>query len=212
MFLPWSMMSMPQSGPERTLGFWVNRKVAHVDERYSWPVLPFTSARFMSALQPMALADVSPAKQWAVFPYTSATMDRDLRRKRGQRRRGRGLATLYQHAAHGRREPGFRRCGVGRRGGEPHRFRGPSFQRSGCSSSKAAKCSRPRRAPIRSPRRVVRKAKVRAVRRKPSFENPPRCSTPGASVARRGMWKCRTRSMCRARNAASPRTCSAPPK
>ena len=75
MFLPWSMMSMPQSGPERTLGFWVNRKVAHVDERYSWPVLPFTSARFMSALQPMALADVSPAKQWAVFPYTSATMD-----------------------------------------------------------------------------------------------------------------------------------------
>ncbi len=75
MFLPWSMMSMPQSGTERTLGFWVDRKVAHMDERYSWPVLPFTAARFMSALQPMAVADVSPAKQWSVFPYTSASVD-----------------------------------------------------------------------------------------------------------------------------------------
>ena len=75
MYLPWSMMSMPQSGPARTLGLWVDRKVAHVDERYSWPVLPFTAARFMSALQPMEVADVSPAKQWAVFPYTSATAD-----------------------------------------------------------------------------------------------------------------------------------------
>ena len=75
MFLPWAMMSMPQTGPARTLGFWVDRKVAHMDERYSWPVLPFTSPRFMSALKPMAFAQVSPAKQWAVFPYTSATAD-----------------------------------------------------------------------------------------------------------------------------------------
>ena len=75
MFLPWSMMSMPQSGPERRLGFWVNRKVAHMDERYSWPVLPFTAPRFMSALKPMALQEVRPAKQWAVFPYASALAD-----------------------------------------------------------------------------------------------------------------------------------------
>ena len=75
MFLPWSMMSMPQSGDERVLGFWVDRKVAHMDERYSWPVLPFTSPRFMSALKPMAVADVRPAKEWAVFPYSSATAD-----------------------------------------------------------------------------------------------------------------------------------------
>ena len=75
MFLPWAMMSMPQTGPERVLGFWVDRKVAHMDERYSWPVLPFTAPRFMSALKPMAVADVRPAKQWAVFPYSSATAD-----------------------------------------------------------------------------------------------------------------------------------------
>ena len=75
MYLPWSMMSMPTNAGERTLGFWVDRKVAHMDERYSWPVLPFTSPRFMSALKPMGVADVSPAKQWAVFPYTSGTAD-----------------------------------------------------------------------------------------------------------------------------------------
>ena len=75
MYLPWSMMAMPQSDAQRTLGFWVDRKVAHLDERYSWPVLPFTSPRFMSALQPMALAEVQPAKQWAVFPYVGAAMD-----------------------------------------------------------------------------------------------------------------------------------------
>ena len=75
MYLPWSMMSMPTNVGERTLGFWVDRKVAHMDERYSWPVLPFTSPRFMSALKPMGVADVSPAKQWAVFPYTSGTAD-----------------------------------------------------------------------------------------------------------------------------------------
>ena len=75
MYLPWSMMAMPHSDAQRTLGFWVDRKVAHLDERYSWPVLPFTSPRFMSALQPMALAQVQPAKQWAVFPYVGAAMD-----------------------------------------------------------------------------------------------------------------------------------------
>lgn len=75
MFLPWAMMSMPASGPERRLGFWVNRKVAHMDERYSWPVLPYSSPRFMSALEPLALRDVRPTKQWAVFPYASLSSD-----------------------------------------------------------------------------------------------------------------------------------------
>ena len=84
MYLPWSMMSMPQTTGERTLGFWVDRKVAHMDERYSWPVLPFTSARFMSALKPLGVANVSPAKQWAIFPYTSGTADAILEENTGK--------------------------------------------------------------------------------------------------------------------------------
>ena len=52
------MMAMPGEGAERKMGFWVNRKVAHMDERYSWPALPFAAARFMSALQPMDVPEV----------------------------------------------------------------------------------------------------------------------------------------------------------
>ena len=36
MFLPWSMMAMPQSTGPREFGFWSNRKVAHIDQRNNW--------------------------------------------------------------------------------------------------------------------------------------------------------------------------------
>ncbi len=42
MFLPWLMMTMPDSdGDQRNFGFCVNRRVAYVDERWTWPALPF---------------------------------------------------------------------------------------------------------------------------------------------------------------------------
>ena len=41
---------------QRKLGFWINRKVAYLDERWSWPaLLPFASPRFMSALATMCV-------------------------------------------------------------------------------------------------------------------------------------------------------------
>ena len=75
MFLPWSMMTMPKEAENREMGFWVNRQVAHINERYSWPALPFGSARFMSALNKLELPNVRPKDQWAVFPYVSSTYD-----------------------------------------------------------------------------------------------------------------------------------------
>ncbi|HUE75854.1 MAG TPA: DUF5916 domain-containing protein, partial [Chloroflexota bacterium] len=75
MFLPWSMMAMPRTERTRKIGFWANRKVAHLDERWSTPALPFTSARFMSALGTMTFEDVHPRTQLALFPYTSYTWD-----------------------------------------------------------------------------------------------------------------------------------------
>jgi hypothetical protein len=75
MFLPWSMMAMPQGDVQRTIGFWVRRKVAHLDETYSWPNLPFTGPRFMSALKPMSIPGIEPRQQAAVFPYASVTQD-----------------------------------------------------------------------------------------------------------------------------------------
>ncbi len=75
MFLPWSMMAMPRIEGPREIGFWSNRKVAHIDERWSTPALPFTSARFMSALGTFEMAEMNPAQQFALFPYTSYTYD-----------------------------------------------------------------------------------------------------------------------------------------
>ena len=77
MFLPWSMMTM---GPvdeagERRFGFFFMRNVAYLDERWSWPALPFTSKRFMSALPSMRLPQVESKQQVAFFPYVSAARD-----------------------------------------------------------------------------------------------------------------------------------------
>lgn len=76
MFLPWSMMTMADAADgQRKLGFWINRKVAYLDERWSWPALPFASPRFMSALATMRTPNVQPKQQIAVFPYASYTAD-----------------------------------------------------------------------------------------------------------------------------------------
>ena len=75
MFLPWSMMALPVSSGERRIGIWIDRKVAHSDEQYGWPALPFTDPKFMSALQPLALPNLKTKRQLAVFPYVSATHD-----------------------------------------------------------------------------------------------------------------------------------------
>ena len=73
MFLPWSMMSMPKGDGMRRMGVWTNRKVAYIDERWSAPGLPRTMSRFMSALRPMSLPNVSPTQQISAFPYASIT-------------------------------------------------------------------------------------------------------------------------------------------
>ena len=75
MFLPWPMMAIPNAEQARTMGIWVNRKVAFIDEQYSWPALPFSQPRFMSALQPIRLETLTTQQQLAAFPYTSATYD-----------------------------------------------------------------------------------------------------------------------------------------
>ena len=75
MFLPWSMMAMPKSEGPRRMGFWTNRKVAHLDERWSAPPRPFTVARFMSDLGQMRFGEVQPRRQLDFFPHASYTYD-----------------------------------------------------------------------------------------------------------------------------------------
>ena len=75
LFLPWSMMTMPPADGERIMGFFARRRVAYINERWGWPALPLSGARFMSALQPMKVPDVAPKRQFNLFPYASAALD-----------------------------------------------------------------------------------------------------------------------------------------
>jgi len=76
MFLPWSMMSMPESNDVRDMGISISRRVAHLDESWSWPALPYSKPKFMSALQPIQLEAINPRQQWAIFPFSAATRDK----------------------------------------------------------------------------------------------------------------------------------------
>ena len=76
MFLPWSMMTMPDAADgKRRFGFYVNRKVAYIDERWTWPALPFTSTRFMSVLAKMQTPGVEPRQQLEIYPNVAYTLD-----------------------------------------------------------------------------------------------------------------------------------------
>lgn len=43
-FIPWSMMSLPQSGETRRIGLYTERMVAGMAETWSWPALPIPVA------------------------------------------------------------------------------------------------------------------------------------------------------------------------
>lgn len=75
-FMPWGQMAMPKEQETRRIGIHSSRKVAHLNERWSWPALPNSQPRFMSLFQPLELAGVDPRQQWSVFPYVSSTFDR----------------------------------------------------------------------------------------------------------------------------------------
>jgi hypothetical protein len=75
LFIPWGIVSMPASGEVRTMGMYVSRKVAYLDERWAWPALPPTQSKFMSALQPLELAGVQPRQQYSIYPFAATAYD-----------------------------------------------------------------------------------------------------------------------------------------
>ena len=75
MFFPWSVLSMPDAKGVRKLGLLIGRRVAHLDELWGWPELPFSKPRFISGFSPATVEGVNPKQQWEVYPYVSATSD-----------------------------------------------------------------------------------------------------------------------------------------
>ena len=76
MFLPWSMLSMPDTTGDRHMGFFVNRRVAHLDEEWGWPSLPSTGTQFLSGFRPIAVGEVRPARQVALYPFAASSYDK----------------------------------------------------------------------------------------------------------------------------------------
>lgn len=75
-FLPWSMFAMPRGeGGQRFIGLYLARWVAALNERWSWPSLPTTQPRFLSAFQPMEVEDVEPRSNVALYPYIAPQFD-----------------------------------------------------------------------------------------------------------------------------------------
>ncbi len=75
MFIPWGVVSMPKQVGARRIGLYMERFVAYKDERWSWPALPDTVPRFISALQSVSVNDVQPKQQYSIFPSASVTQD-----------------------------------------------------------------------------------------------------------------------------------------
>lgn len=74
-YIPWSMMALPQSGATRTIGLYTERMVASRAETYSWPALPGTGGEYLSGFQKFELSGVNPATQFTFYPYASTTFD-----------------------------------------------------------------------------------------------------------------------------------------
>ena len=75
MMLPWSMMGLPRTQGERTMGFAFSRYVAHAGQRYQWPGHTYSSARFVTALNAMQVAGIEPRPQISIIPFASMTRD-----------------------------------------------------------------------------------------------------------------------------------------
>jgi len=76
MFLPWSMMSLPDITGKRTMGIAIERRVANLDETWSWPALPNTQPQFLSGFQRIEIENINPGQQFAIYPFVAATLDR----------------------------------------------------------------------------------------------------------------------------------------
>ncbi len=76
LFVPWAVVSMPRTEGERRLGFYGQRSVAHRNERWGWPALPWSRPKFISDFQQLVVDGVNPRHEYSVVPYASSTYDR----------------------------------------------------------------------------------------------------------------------------------------
>lgn len=113
MFIPWSMMSLPQvAGETRRIGVYTERQVGSTSETWSFPPLPNTVPQFLSAFQKFELQDIEPRTQITYYPYVSAS--NDSIRDETELRAGAEvfLAPILEYADLSKLESRFWQCGI----------------------------------------------------------------------------------------------------
>ena len=75
MYLPWSMMDMPEREGLRNMGFVASRMVSHRNQRYQWPRYGVTTKRYVSAFNRVQMEGVKPVPQKSVIPFIAVTQD-----------------------------------------------------------------------------------------------------------------------------------------
>ena len=75
LYFPWSMLVLPDSPPEREIGFAFSRIVSHSNERYQWPGHSQSSPQFVTALNTLRVNDVQARSEMALIPYSTVTSD-----------------------------------------------------------------------------------------------------------------------------------------
>ena len=73
--IPWSLVSMPKSTGDRSMGFLARRSVAYLNEQWSWPAIAFSTPKFLSDFQEVVLNGVDLRQQYSVYPYVSSVLD-----------------------------------------------------------------------------------------------------------------------------------------
>ncbi len=77
-FIPWSMMALPQTPDEvaRSIGVYFERQVGHMSGNvWSNPPLPRTVNEYLSAFEQYEYTDIEPKTQLTYFPFIGAVFD-----------------------------------------------------------------------------------------------------------------------------------------
>lgn len=79
LYIPWSMMALPQAPDVRTIGFYFERQVGHLNgDTWSNPALPRTVNEYLSAFTKYELRGIEPRRQLTYYPFIGGVHD-DIR-------------------------------------------------------------------------------------------------------------------------------------
>ena len=75
-YIPWSMVALPQGRDVQTMGFYFERQVGHLNgDTWSNPPLPRTVNEYLSAFTKYELRGIQPSRQLSYFPFIGGVHD-----------------------------------------------------------------------------------------------------------------------------------------